>query len=1570
MAGNVGSMSSPIFVLRVVEGPALGRQALLASTLDVGRGAAGLDLEDPYASRPHARFHVVGNRVAVDDLGSRRGTVVGGQRIAGPTPLAPGDEVALGSTRLVVLELDPAAVRQGAQTKPRTTRLVSSSGAVYPLGRDGEIVVGRMSGQADVIVAHRTVSRRHCRVRSVEGQAVVEPLQSRSPTSVNGVAVDQPRPLAPGDELRFGAAPDRLRLEDGDGSTGAPTDVAPVQLSVRLEDDDSPWSVEIDAPPTVTTGVVLDAVARYLGLADKPWSGHDTMAPGSWWAYQAGAGMLLARATPWWATSLRRGDSIVLAPGRSDTLDLPPLAAPPELTAPLPRRVAVNQLPRTVRPPAAARPMLPEIPEGTSFRGRGVMWQVGAGLVSAMGGAAMGILFGNWLFPLIFVTIGVVTIGASVLGEQSRRRFRLRDFRARLEALDQELSAARLAQGTALRDVAPPPDALLGWVDGPAPRLWERRLGDEDFLAARLGTTSLPSLLEMDDTWRRSQSPVAGELGEVLDRHRILEDVPFVVQRQDAPVVGLIGDRALVEGLARSLVVQAVTLHSPQELGLVLLSGDRSWEWARWLPHVEAGTTAGLSWDSPSARALATAVDAELTAQVEATRARAVAGRPLLIVVDVSAGRLPEVRRLTALAAAGPSQVVVLAEHSRQLPPEVVLEVDCEPGAATLRGPHLPDAVTRIRPEYVDVADAATSTATLARYQDPRASTGGHSMGGGLLGLLEAGSPDRVDAARFWSTRPDPALRVPVGVRDDGAPLLVGFRENGPHALLAGMTGSGKSVFLQSLLAALAVTHSPEQLNLFLIDYKGGSAFAQLGQLPHTVGVVTDLEGDRSLTVRALISLDAELTRRKELFSAAGNVESLIEYERLPPDGREPLPSLVVVIDEYAALASDPENSEAVDRLKQVAIQGRSLGVHMLLAMQSPQGVVSPAISKNTNIWICLKVLEPSESETVVGKPDAANIDDGQAGRGYFRLGGGDQVVGFQTAMVTGGTAGGSAAVVVRPFGDDRPPVTTVADERGEGRDQPLRQLCARLIDEAGRLGVPPQRKLWLPTLPAMLSAADLPDDRPASASRLEVRVGLADFPEQQAQRTSWLDVSDVGNALVIGEFGSGKTTTLNHLALDLAEQRSPADLHLYAIDAGAGALGGLTRLPHVAAVVGSDDLERLGRLFQRLTTVADQRRERLAAESTGSWLRWRETASSPQPWIVLLIDDFPVLKENIEGYQYGRLLEQLTSLLQGGPQVGIHVVLATTQRTDLRGAVINLFGGRLVLRQSDPADYDLGGLRGVTAREHDPVPGRALVAGRNHAEVQVLYPSEERFTGVGERWVDVDPAALPSPIRRLPKEVSVAELQAEPLTAGADRTLLGVGGDELQPVFFDHARAGPHLPVLGEDLSGRSTVLRTCLETASASDPAARFAVVLCRQSPLRGLQGDPRVALMAGSADEAPGVLEAVALDESISHVLIDDAELLPPVAAPTLEALLRTARERGLRTVISARASDFARLYEGWTRYLLSLKIGLLMMPTPDMGGLVDVRLPKDAPTMVPGRAYLAVRGEVTQLQVAQP
>ncbi len=1283
----------------------------------------------------------------------------------------------------------------------------------------------------------------------------------------------------------------------------------------------------------------------------------------------------------------------VLVTGAS-VLTLAPSSAPDAHLSPLEDGgLAYNRPPR-IRPHSSPRRIeVPQEPE----KGQRERLRLLGSLLFAATGVAMVVFTGQWYWALMALAYPVIQVGEwiadRVYGRKSYARA-MKEFRERKAGFDGSLEAMRRADQAEWRALAPDPAEVLLTATGPRRRLWERRVTDSDTLHLRVGLADLPAHIELAPGRGGGDDPV-------LPAAPIAHAVPVPLPLAELGVVGLSGPRDRSRALARWLVAQAAALHSPRDLAIVVLSADPAggehWNWVRWLPHCaprEGEDCVALIGSDPETVARRVT---ELAIRITERRrsadpvhgllgeAPATGAYNILLVLD-GARQLRRVPGMPQVLSGGPGvglRAICIDDDERLLPEECAAvgvwdwdrdtHIRLRGNGLDSVGPVLADQVSaawcdRLARALAPVRDVSRDDAEAAIPREAR-----------LLEILEMPSPSAARIQAIWESG-GRTTSVPIGVSADGV-FSVDLRLDGPHGLIAGTTGAGKSELLQTMIASLAVANRPDELTFVLIDYKGGAAFKDCASLPHVVGMVTDLDGH--LTERALESLGAELRRREALLLRAG-AKDIEDYHRLldSGDGRASarMPRLVLVIDEFATLAG--ELPDFVEGLVDIGRRGRSLGVHLLLATQRPAGVVTGDIRANTNLRIALRVTGADESSDVIDDPAAARIAKSTPGRCFVRSGAGSPQA-VQAARIGGRRPGDAVAmpaqVVPLPWPGLGRPLAVAAASSESSHVTDLKLLVAAVREAADRSGIRDQPSPWLEPLPATVTLDDLPAVFADEDDVAPLAFGLTDLPSAQSRSALTLDLVRGGHLYVAGSARSGRSTVLRTLAGSLASSCSPSDVHLYAIDCGAGALLPLVALPHCGAVVSRDQIERVERLLARLLEEVGRRQQVLAATGFASLAEQRAavTPSERLPWMLLFLDRWEGFAAAFEHYDYGRLVDTVLRLLREGSAVGLRAVF-TGDRSGLGGQVSTVFEDRLILRMADPNDYTYAGLN----ERHVPSemrPGRAIEAvgpgGGTLRESQIALLDRDPY---GTTQV----AALQSLAReaaRAPRgpggpfhvdELPVRVTYSEALALDADFSapsplwvLVGAGGDELSPVGVDLLAEGPGCTVAGPPRSGRSTVLMTMVR--SLLDPelgAGEVPVVLVcpRRSPLRDLDGTPGVLAVLDAQSPEEALSSAVAGHDRYV-IVVDDAELLDrtDLEDPLTEAV-RTARDGEHAVIIAGTNEDLSRTYNGFIADCRRSRTGILLrVESPDDGELLGLRLPRNAtPTNTVGRA-LAVR-----------
>ena len=852
-------------------------------------------------------------------------------------------------------------------------------------------------------------------------------------------------------------------------------------------------------------------------------------------------------------------------------------------------------------------------------------------------------------FSFVFVVASGIEARREVRGEA---RFREEEFRVDLADLLEHHDALRRSEREQAGQITPGGARSLGRIDRADPRVWSTRPldGRPPRLPVSVGVAHQVGRhrLVVPSQGRRD---LRREL-DALVEDRGLHPLPVRVDLFEHGGLAVVGRGEAATDLATSLVLQAAAAAGPDQLGVEVLAGPARlarWAWTEWLPHA----TALPAGEAGRARLLV--VDGAPDDQVAASIGDGATGEPIaLLWLSATATGLP--RHLECRVEVDDSEATLHRRGERvgSIEPDVLHEDEVLPRARR---------IAAWRP--------GGSTVDLRAGDDAPAAMSGAAAPPSARFTEVLAHPQLIDDASqvrgVWAAgRDGEGLAAPIGRAGAGV-VSVDLELDGPHALVAGTTGAGKSELLRTLLGSLALHHPPDRLTFLLVDYKGGAAFRSLVALPHTVGLVTDLSD--TLAERALVSLRAEVTRRERLLDEHG-ASDLRELRANPASRAAAPPSLVVAVDEFATLANEVPGF--VDGLVDVAQRGRSLGIHLLLATQRPAGVVTDHIRANTSLRICLRVADDDESRDVIGVPDAGRIDRGAPGRAVVRIGA-DRPFPVQVAW-SGGAESDDGVLCSRPLHE--PWVPPVEPSEALSGDTAL-ERAVRTIDAAALAeGTAAPGRPWLEPLPERLDG----DGIPASDRAGRLLIGVRDLPHEQRQDPLTLDLDRDGGVLVLGANRSGRTTTLVTIATAAVEHHvDPAQVYAIAVD------DGLDTLRHhhgVGDVVRADEIERAARLVRAVHTEVRRRRGGATAAR-----------------LVLLIDGFAFLEELHERINRGELVEQLVQIARDGRTVGVHLVLAAHRRSEVPPGLAAALGCRIDLRFPTEDDAVDGRLRPVGRR-------------------------------------------------------------------------------------------------------------------------------------------------------------------------------------------------------------------------------------------------------------------------------
>jgi S-DNA-T family DNA segregation ATPase FtsK/SpoIIIE len=1191
-------------------------------------------------------------------------------------------------------------------------------------------------------------------------------------------------------------------------------------------------------------------------------------------------------------------------------------------------------------------------------------------------------------------------------------------------------------QRTTLWYLHPDPHTL--WSVAGSYRLWERRRSDVDFGVTRigLGRQSLATTLIAPDTKPLEQlEPLSAlALRRFITTYSAIPDLPLAMAVNGFSRIHLRGgERAAA--LARAMIAQLATLQSPDDLRIaVCASPERraDWEWLKWLPHAlhpeRTDALGPLRLVAPTIGTLESMLDDVLVNRPrfdpEGGAAR-VPGPHLVVVLD--GGSVAGSDHLATGAGVEGATLIDLTYVPPRGPDRyaVVLAVNESGGLASTT---VDGQINLGRADSLPIAAAEALARQLAPLRLTEGTKGEQPLSSelGLEELLELGDPYGFDPTDTWVPRPNrDKLRVRFGIRPDGTPIELDLKESaqdgmGPHGLLIGATGSGKSELLRTLVLALAVTHPPNALNFALIDFKGGATFARLDRLPHTSAVITNLADELPLVDRMADAINGELLRRQELLRAAGNFSSLRDYEKARAAGAPlvEVPTLFVVCDEFSELLS--ARPDFIDIFVQIGRVGRSLGVHLLLASQRLEEGRLRGLDAHLSYRIGLRTFSDMDSRTVLGVSDAFSLPRAP-GHGFLRYGD-EPMARFRSAYVSGVhradlpgqvTAGPDpvglkeyTTAYVAPDVEEEPAETPVDEVEDDAIGESLMDILVDRFDGRGT----PAHQVWLPPLdvsPTMdqlfgeLVADPLRGLRPKEdnlSGSLNAVFGIVDRPLDQRRDPLVLDLSgSSGHAVIMGGPQAGKSTAVRALIASVALTHTPKEVQFYCLDFGGGSLGSLRDLPHVGGVAGRLNVGAVRRTIAEVATILAERERKFAELGIDGMPTYREMRANgavddPHGDVFLVVDGWLTLRKDFDDQE-----EIIASIAARGLAYGVHLIGTVARSFDLRMQVRDLFGSKIELRLGDPIDTMID--RVGAMRVPESTPGRGL--GPTKHQILTALPrldgrasSDDIAAGVANLVETVRqawPGEPAPPVRMLPARLPYLALPSDDPEKMA--VTVGIAEEDLTPVRFDFA-TDAHVVLVGDIDCGKTTFLRSMAKriTDTYTPEQARIFVVDHRRTLLGEV---PQEYLLGYGTDTSTTGNYMQSLADAIKErlpgkdvtpdqlrkrnwwtgpeifVLVDDYDLVVSLAENPMSPLMGyvpQGRDIGLHVVLTRRFGGAGRgLYEPFVNRMRDVgAVGVLMSGTKEEGPLLSGHKAEPLP---PGRAKVILRrGNPRMVQLA--
>lgn len=1186
-------------------------------------------------------------------------------------------------------------------------------------------------------------------------------------------------------------------------------------------------------------------------------------------------------------------------------------------------------------------------------------------------------------------------------------------------------------------------------------RVWEHSPSDPQFLHVRYGLCHQPLALELVPPESAPIDEVdpaaASALHRLLVVHRLQPDLPASIDLRAFDRVEICGNEDPARSLARAMICSATAFQSPDSLLVAVLASDQNiahWDWVKWLPHAQSqqltDAVGPMRMVTTSLAELASLLPPDLNDRPRFGADERPATPHILLVTD--GAELPPGNHVVPPDGLHGVTLIDLPSRWTEMEDASRLRIQFDSGEPDAQG-LMPVHALRVREEPVrakaDQCSVATAEAFARRLTPLHTVSTGEVESSGEIGqsdfmdLLGLGDVRRFEPAAAW--RPRPArdrLRVPIGLGEGGALVHLDIKESaqqgmGPHGLVIGATGSGKSEFLRTLVLGLAMTHSPEQLNMVLVDFKGGATFAGMSEMPHVSAVITNLAQELTLVDRMQDALSGEMVRRQELLREAGNYASIRDYEKARNAGEDlaPMPSLFVVVDEFSEMLS--AKPEFIDLFVAIGRLGRSLGLHLLLASQRLEEGRLRGLESHLSYRIGLRTFSAQESRAVLGVPDAYELP-AVPGLGYLKQDP-TSMIRFKASYVSGPPSAGRPRVRrdegghvqgILPFTISEVQALEMPELEPDPTPQPqTAESQETLLDVAVEHMIgngPEAHQVWLPPLDVPDTLDQLMTDLAEDAQLglvspqwrrlggLTIPVGTVDRPREQRRDTLTVNLSGAaGHVAVVGGPRSGKSTLLRTIVTSMSLTTTPQESQFFVLDFGGGTFSPLTQLPHVAGVGTRSEPDVVRRIMAEVVGVVDRREAYFRANGIDSIETYRSRRAQGRADdgfgdVFLVVDGWSTLRSDFDDLEM-----EIQQLASRGLTFGLHIVTGASRWADFRAAMRDLLGTRLELRLGDPMDSEMD--RKVAALVPTGRPGRGLVPGKLH--FLAALPRIDGETGADTLGDGVDElikrvsAAWTGPsgpkLRLLPELISldrVRELAGVDPAATPDQTddkrlLLGIDEKELAAVPLD-PESEPHLLIFGDGQSGKSAVLRGyAREIMRTRTPQqAQVVIVDYRRSLLGEVPEDYLLNYLTSATQAQPAIKDlATYLESRIPgpdvtpeqlrsrswwtgaevYVIVDDYDLVATQqTSPValLQPLLAQSRDVGLHVVVARRSGGASRaLYEPVIQSLRDLAMPGLLLSGSPDEGALIGNLRPSA--MPPGRGRLVTRDRgVEALQMA--
>lgn len=933
---------------------------------------------------------------------------------------------------------------------------------------------------------------------------------------------------------------------------------------------------------------------------------------------------------------------------------------------------------------------------------------------------------------------------------------------------------------------------------------WNRNIYQSDFLTVRIGRGKMKNpgqIIVSGQKFSMSNDELCELPLELYDKYKMIDNCAYIISLFNQKIIGIVGNKDKLSPVVNNIICQIAALHcyTDVKIGFLGERGDYTkYSYVRWFPHsfIDGSDSRMVSFDENTAHDVIYEIAFILRNRAESAEENK--EKQMLIPHIILFCTSADIIRNSFLRGYMSSPVylgitfVLIYERMNMLPNECksIIEYTDDFSGYYMLDQKITEE-NNVDFELVSSEEAEKFARKISGFYVNEVTGGGIPASVDFFEMIGIGRIEQWDLIKAYKMNHSfEGMRSFLGLSSGGNPVYLDIHEkkDGPHGLVAGTTGSGKSETIQSFVLSLAMNYSPDDVGFVLIDYKGGGMANVFSGLPHVAGMITNLsdesggELDRSLTRRACSSLRSEIKRRQSIF-AQYKLNNIDTYQKLYTEGKadEPIPHLIIISDEFAELKK--EQPEFIKELISVARVGRSLGIHLILATQKPSGVVDDEIWSNSRFRICLRVQDKQDSNGMIKRPDAAYITE--TGRAFLQVGNDERFEEFQSGYSGGEyvpkesfvNAGDNEAVIIGIDGS----LAVVEDKRKSNSDSPTElDAAVRYINAMCKLnGINNVRSLWLAPLERNIFLNDI--DTVANEGTLEVVYGVADNVEQQSRCLCSIDLYNISNLKICGTTGCGKTTMLQTLLTSAVSKYSPENLNFYIMDFSSRTFKLFKNLPHCGGVVYEEETEAVERLMKLMSDIIYERKKLFEKHDIGSFKEYIKLNTLCE--VILAIDNFGAFLE-----LYPSMEDKIIKLLHDGVRYGVQIILTVNNSSEIKYKMRSYILNSIMLRMNEKSDYSE-----IIGKNPEfvpsPVNGRGLVViDKSILEYQAALPCKgsnefERAEMLRKMFVQISENYKGITARKIPfisQDIKYSEILLS--SDYSDRLLIGTNFETIEP--------------------------------------------------------------------------------------------------------------------------------------------------------------------------------------------